>query len=212
MGATSALSQDHTHLRKRLTLLESALRVVPDARFILREMCFSLLRELQDHMDREAAVLQSHGHLVTLQHFPPSARDHSAECALTRSIIALLLEGVSAADPSVIRSITQTIEQLRIHMEEQERMLFHLLDRLEGFDLEGSLTAISGAMSVNEVLNRYPQTEQVFEQFHINRMRDGYESVDEWAWRHGMEVSPLIERLRAAATPPPTAPSAQTSA
>ena len=62
-----------------------------------------------------------------------------------------------------------------------------------------SATAISGAMSVNEILQRYPNTEQLIEQLHINRLREGYESVDELAWRHGIDVSQFIEQLRRAA-------------
>ena len=56
--------------------------------------------------------------------------------------------------------------------------------------------AISGAMSANEILQRYPSTEPVFQELHINRLREGYESVDELAWRHGMDVSQLIDTLQ----------------
>ena len=56
--------------------------------------------------------------------------------------------------------------------------------------------AISGAMSANEILQRYPSTAPVFQELRINRLREGYESVDELAWRHGMDVSQLIETLQ----------------
>ena len=58
---------------------------------------------------------------------------------------------------------------------------------------------ISEAMSINEIVRRYPRTERFFEQLHINRLEEGYESVDELAWRHGMDVGQVIERLRRAA-------------
>jgi hypothetical protein len=57
---------------------------------------------------------------------------------------------------------------------------------------------ISSTMSVNEILQRYPQTERVFVQLCIDRRQEGYESVDELAWRHGVDVLPLIEQLREA--------------
>ena len=60
--------------------------------------------------------------------------------------------------------------------------------------------AISSTMSANEIVQRYPGTGPLFEQeLHINRLREGYESVDELAWRHGMDVAQVIERLRQAA-------------
>ena len=58
---------------------------------------------------------------------------------------------------------------------------------------------ISEAMSINEIVRRYPRTERLFKQLHINRLEEGYESVDEFAWRHGMDVGQVIERLRRAA-------------
>ena len=62
---------------------------------------------------------------------------------------------------------------------------------------------ISGTMSVNEILQRYPRTARVFtNQLHVNRLEEGYESVDEVAWRHGVDVGHVIERLRQAAVSP----------
>ena len=58
---------------------------------------------------------------------------------------------------------------------------------------------ISEAMSVNEIVQRYPRTERFFNQLHVNRLAEGYESVDELAWRYGMDVGQVIERLRQAA-------------
>ena len=68
---------------------------------------------------------------------------------------------------------------------------------------EQERTAISGAMSVNEILCRYPRIELLLlERLHINRLREGYESVEELAWRHGLDASQLIEQLRRAAVSP----------
>ena len=72
---------------------------------------------------------------------------------------------------------------MKAQMEKQERALF----------------PISGAMSANEIVQRYPGTGRLLEQeLHFNRLREGYESVDELAWRHGMDVAQVIERLREA--------------
>lgn len=59
-----------------------------------------------------------------------------------------------------------------------------------------SRLSISGAMSANAISRRYPQTEGLFEQLHIDRRAEGYESVDELAWRHGVDVRQFLEQLR----------------
>lgn len=58
---------------------------------------------------------------------------------------------------------------------------------------------ISSAMSANAITRRYPQTEQLFEQLHVDRWQEGYETVEELAWRHGVDVSQFIEQLQQAA-------------
>lgn len=61
-----------------------------------------------------------------------------------------------------------------------------------------SIQGIVPAMSANEILQRFPQTEPIFTQLQVNRLREGYESVDELAWRHGIDVSQVLEQLREA--------------
>jgi hypothetical protein len=56
--------------------------------------------------------------------------------------------------------------------------------------------SISMTMSANEILQRYPQARSAFDQLRINRLREGYESVDELAWRHGVDAEEFLERLR----------------
>ena len=58
---------------------------------------------------------------------------------------------------------------------------------------------ISRRMSANAIARHYPSTEMLFEQLQINRCVEGYETVEELAWRHGMETSQLIKQLRQAA-------------
>ncbi len=199
MAITKTLRQDHTLLRKKLFFMESALQVAPEARFVLREMCFSLLRLLGEHMHREANILQRYTpHLLE---GPRHTHDHSVEHNLLRSVNELLLSGMRASMPTVVLRLSQAVDQLQAHMEEQERVLFDALDRAAAWHLEEE-AVISGMMSVNEILQRYPHTEPVFEQLHINRWREGYESVDELAWRHGMEPAQVLEQLRQVAAFP----------
>ena len=187
MEATDALRQDHALLRKKLALLESALQLGPEAQLVLREMSFSLLRFLQEHMRREAPVLR---------YAPASNRsDHATAHRLLRGAQELMMSGMRASRPMIVQRLSEAIDRLQAQMEGQELSIFREVAR--GRDLPEEIpSVISGAMSVNEILQRYPKTERVFEQLRINRLREGYESVDELAWRHGMDVSEVLEQLR----------------
>ena len=63
-----------------------------------------------------------------------------------------------------------------------------------------SRLTISETMSANAIARRYPSTETLFEQLQIDRCLEGYESVEELAWRHGVELAQLIQQLETAAT------------
>lgn len=55
---------------------------------------------------------------------------------------------------------------------------------------------ISGKMSANAIVTRYPQTDVLFRQLRIDRQREGYESVDELVWRRGVNERYFLEQLR----------------
>lgn len=194
MEATSTLRDDHALLRKKLSLLESALQVAPEKRGVLRDLCASLQRLLQDHIHREAHLLQVYYHRIPSGRYISEAGDHSAEQRLLRAVNELLASGIKASVPMVVLRLSQAIEQLQEQMDRQERTVFPSLDYTQEPRM-GSAETISSSMSVNEILLRYPQTESVFERLRIDRLRDGYESVDELAWRQGIDVSQLVEEL-----------------
>ncbi|GEM_PF-5659550 len=74
------------------------------------------------------------------------------------------------------------------------RLNAHLATTPQGF--HRSHLTISGTMSANALARRYPATESLFEQLQIDRRFEGYESLEELAWRHGMDVSEFLEQLR----------------
>jgi len=199
MEAARQLRQDHDLLWKKLLLLESALQVAPEARFVLREMCFSLQHLLHDHITREAPLLERYAQDARAAERPRSV-DHHDVHSLLRTVNELLLGGMRASMPTVILWLSKLIELLRQQMAEQERTMCPVLEEATGSPPMEIPAAISGGMSVNEILQRYPKTEQLFERLHVNRLQEGYESVDEVAWHHGMEVSQFLEQLRQAAT------------
>ncbi len=59
-----------------------------------------------------------------------------------------------------------------------------------------SRLTISGAMSANALTRQYPATQDLFDQLQIDRRFEGYESVEELAWRHGMDVAQFLEQLQ----------------
>lgn len=187
MQSVHALEHDHALLRTKLDLLESVLPVAPEARFILRELCFSLQRLLQEHLQRESPLLAFH------------SCNHAAVQQLLRAVNELLLVGMRASMPAVVARLSHGIDQLRAQMDEQERVVFPELEPQDGAAASSVAPLILSTMSVNEIVQRYPRTAPLFSQLHINRIREGYESVDELAWRHGMDVGQVIERLRQAA-------------
>jgi hypothetical protein len=199
MNATRSIRHDHDLLRKRVALLESALQVAPETRFVLREMCFSLHRLLQDHINREAQSVRRYTDRLSGGDPLPHVRDHAETLGLLRSVNELLLGGMRASMPTVSTWLVKAIEQLKSQMSEQESRLFPVLEEAETEEAQEP-TTILGTMSVNEILQRYPQTEQLFRQLHINRVAEGYKSVDELAWSHGVDVGKFLEQLRQAVT------------
>lgn len=201
---THALRQDHTVLRRKLTLLESTMQVAPEAKVVLREMCFSLQRFLMEHMVREARACEGAclrpesigGATTALQ-----PADHAAALQLLRAVNDLLQGGMRASLPLVMVRLSKAIEVLETQMAEQEQALFPVVER--ALESPSAVTPepveISCGMSVNEILRRYPSTAPVFQQFNVNRWREGYESLDELAWRCGLDVAELLDSLQRAA-------------
>jgi hypothetical protein len=202
MPTLAALRADHALLRKKLALLESSLQIGPEARLMLRELSFSLLRLLQAHVQREAGAVDAYCHQVPSGRYLLRTVDHSVEQRLLRTVHEWLLSGLHVPTPMIILRLSQAAEQLTAQMEAQERTVFPVLGDLEEAGASDAAVpeAIRSSMSVNEVLRRYPQTQPVFEQFHVNRLCDGCDSVDEVAWRHGVELTELLTQLQQAVT------------
>lgn len=74
------------------------------------------------------------------------------------------------------------------------RLNAHLATTPQGF--HRSHLTISGTMSANAIARRYPATDALFEQLQIDRRFEGYETLEELAWRHGMDVAQFLEQLR----------------
>ena len=62
-------------------------------------------------------------------------------------------------------------------------------------DHESMLTE---TMTVQEIKRRYPSTKAVFDGLFIGSRFEGYDCLDEVAWRHGMESEDLLLSLEEA--------------
>lgn len=51
-------------------------------------------------------------------------------------------------------------------------------------------------MSPNAITHRYPAASSLFDQLHIDRQQEGCDSLDELAWRRGMNVAELLAELQ----------------
>ena len=205
MALIETLRQDHALLRSKVVLMESALSTAPHARLVFREKCFSLMRVLNRHMKREDALIRRFYERFPSARYLPNRKDHADEQAQLRAVTELLLGGLKVSIPLIVLRVSQVIEQLQERMEEQEHTLFPLFDDVTDEELgvparAPRLASISGSMSINAILRQYPRAETVLGPLHINRLREGYESVEELAWRRGLEVSQVLEQLRHAVT------------
>ena len=56
-------------------------------------------------------------------------------------------------------------------------------------------SGLSETMTVQEVMHRYPNTRSVLEGLFSDHRFEGYDCLDEVAWRHGMESGTLLALL-----------------
>lgn len=202
MRAIDRLKRDHTILRAKLSLLEAALRMEPETWFVLREMSRTLSRQLGDHIRREETLMTACQSVVSRDTLERLRSEHHDEPQRLRELHQLLAEPASHSSERLRGGLTAVIRALRRHMDEEETSLFPMLEQaLEQTGGETAMTAtvsswvISEQTTVNHIRHEFPETEPVFENLFVNAAFEGYDCLDEVAWRHGMDVEELIGRL-----------------
>lgn len=195
MESISLLKTDHALLRKKCSMLEMVLQSRPEGRFILSELTHSLLRLLEDHCEREGPVLERYRYQQNIHGAAIAASDHAAERQIIRLVQQLLAARLKSSRALIILRLSQGIEQLQMQMARQERLVFPFIDEAVLAGEAGSVP-ICESTSVNEVLHRFPTARQVFDELNVNRAEEGSDSVDEVAWRHGANVSDVLDQLR----------------
>ena len=196
MDVIGMLRADHALMRTKLKFFESSLAAAPHARLALLGKCGSVLRLLNRHMEREHPVIQLYYARVPVARFFTPMLDHSPEHDLLRAVEELLQAGLKVSITLVILRLSQALEQLEEQIDRQERTVFGALEGPQDPLTQDTPLEIEGSMSINAILKRYPQTEPLFREMAVNRLHEGYESIDEVAWRHGVDASRLLDRLR----------------
>ena len=207
MRAVDRLRRDHEILRTKLDVLEATLRMTPPTTwFILRELCYTLSRQLQDHIRREEELVT-----VCQQSLSPDVRshvrlEHDEEPQLLRTVNHLFIEEGGKAIEQVRTVLDELIPRLRRHMEGEEAELFPAIEEMLGDQEKSSAQGASPAvklheeMTVNHILHTYPQTKLLLERLFVNVPYEGYDCLDEVAWRRGMDCCQFLDLLEEAIT------------
>ena len=204
MHAVNRLRRDHKILRAKLDVLESALRMGPETWYVLREVCFTLARQLQDHIKREEDLVAACRKAINPTVLSEVVVEHRDEPKHLRTINRLFVSQAGHSLDRIQPSLTEVIQGLRRHMAEEEAGLFPILERVLGEREASAPTAPSATterieeeMTVNRVVQRFPNTRPVFERLFVNIQMEGCTCLDEVAWRHGMDSRELLQALEA---------------
>ena len=194
------LREDHERLRKKAALLSAILPTAAYAPQLIRQRTSALLRTLNRHMERESTVF-THSTGDKAGH----PEDHSTEHALLRTAFESFEAGIRISTSNLVLHLAQALERLEHRMDTQERKVFTLLEasgepeRPPCVPRHAHVEPLTATMSMNAILRRHPQTASVFHELQIDRWREGYESLDELAWRCGLDSSQVLKRLQAIA-------------
>jgi len=176
----------------------------PTTWFILRELCYTLSRQLQDHIRREEELVTA-----CQQSLSPDVRshvrlEHDEEPQLLRTVNHLFIEEGGKAIEQVRTVLDELIPRLRRHMEEEEVELFPAIEGIlsdqEVPEAQEPLPSVRlrEEMTVNHVLHTYPHTKALLERLFINVPYEGYDCLDEVAWRRGMDCCQFLGLLEEA--------------
>ena len=205
MAVTTMLKKDHEVLRRKLEFLEAALQVTPQMPFVLREMCHSLARILDEHIHREDEALMPYANRIRTILRYRADQDHADQRLILRDVNALLLLGIKMPTGKVVSLLSHLIEELREHMAEEEREVFPAVDEAEEEHHEPEQVLkplIAEHMSANAIMKAFPATRRVFEKHGVTCGCEGCDCLNELAWRRGLEAKELVKELQQAAAEP----------
>ena len=205
MNAIERLRRDHRILRSKLDVLEAGLQMEGDTWYVLREVCFTLSRQLRDHIKREDDLVVACRKAMNPKILAEVVVEHKDEPAHLRTINRLFVSEAGHSLERIKPALTDVIHGLRHHMAEEEVELFPILERVLQ-EREAATPSVAPLtkhhvdeeMTINRIVQQFPTTKPVFERLFINVLMEGCTCLDEVAWRHGMEAKELLQRLEEA--------------
>ena len=127
--------------------------------------------------------------------------EHHDEPQMLRLINHLFIEERDRAMEQATADLQMLIPRLRNHMAKEEAELFPAIERvladqgeIGGEEPLGPL-GLWEERTINSVIHEYPEAKAVFDRFFINVLCEGYDCLDEVAWRHGMDCGRLLQSL-----------------
>ncbi len=206
MNAVSRLKRDHGIFRSKLNVLESALHIGSKAWFVLRETCVFLEEQLEDHARREEELSFALHSMLCQIGSPGPFVDHALERRQAALINQSMRRDPNAWFARMRPTVARFISDFRARIDQQE---FTVLPALEEAVVLSEMEqlfersarpswALSEAMTVGEVVDRYPAAGPMLEQLFIDQRFERYDCLDEVAWRHGMESWELVSCLETA--------------
>jgi len=203
MNAVERIKRDHVILRAKLSVLEGALAMGSETWCVLREVCQTLSRQLQNHIKREEALATACKEALTGAALTHLAVEHMDEPELLRRVNRLFIEEQGHSLAVIKPALSRLIHGLRAHMDEEAELfpvLEHVLASREALPTREPQAAshVTEVMAVNRVLQEFPATKRVFDRLFVNVPLEGCDCLDEVAWRRGMEARDLVDTLEAA--------------
>lgn len=202
MKAIERLKRDHAIIRSKLRVLESALAMGPETWFVLREVCFTLSRQLRDHIKREEELLAASRKALGKDLLARLEIEHRDEPEYLRTLNRLFVQENGQSLKQITPVLKRFIEGMRHHLEEEEMRLFPVLERLSAGQESGAAEpasaetpALNEVMTVNRIVKEFPRAQKVFEHLFVNIPYEGCDCLDEVAWRHGMGSQELLAKL-----------------
>lgn len=199
MDALQRIRRDHEVIRAKLNVIEASLHLPAETWFVLRELVFTLSRQLQDHMRREEALVMRCRKSMNPVVLAEMAVEHNDEPQLLRSINRMFIAEPGHSLAQIRPALIEAIAGLRRHMAEEEQALFPILEKfLKEQAAEGAVAApacLHETMTVNRVVHDFPAARKVLENYFVNLPAEGCQCLDEVAWRHGMAADELLRTL-----------------
>jgi hypothetical protein len=201
METVDRLKRDHGVLRSKLDLLEFGLGQGPQAWFMLREACFTLSKQIADHLRREEELIAACRKQLPPEVLAHVALEHEDEPEHLRTINRLFVTTEGHSLERIQPALKRLIHGMREHLADEEADLFPALERITA-GREVTLPApaagdgpLSPSMTVNRVVREFPGAQRALERLFVNVPLEGCACLDEVAWRHGMTTQELIELL-----------------